>query len=328
MIHIERLDVQDFQTHKKTSIEFSPYFNVIVGSTRSGKSSLVRALDFLFYNNWYEDYLRIGSDNPAVITAKLSNGKVVIRTKSDRTNKVDVIFGENKERFESFGLTLPTEVISALGTFPVDIGTKDPIMVNIANQDDPLFLLYVTGTERTKILSRLSGLHWLDYALKDLNKDRRATSADIQSLQDTNVQLLVRLKDFDALSSFKSRLLDERARLIKIKDVGSLVQAGSVLVTKTFRWKKDYQEVQNLKSIDFVKEIALLESIIKVQLEALQPLQELTRKLNTWAQSAKNVGIQLNTLRIEQDNLRLQIEEESLRVPTCVTCGQELKQKV
>lgn len=328
MIHIERLDVQDFQTHKKTSIEFSPYFNVIVGSTRSGKSSLVRALDFLFYNNWYEDYLRIGSTNPAVITAKLSNGKVVVRTKSDRTNKVDVITGENKERFESFGLTLPNEVIAALGILPVDIGTKDPIMANIANQDDPLFLLYVTGTERTKILSRLSGLHWLDYALKDLNKDRRAASGDIQALQDTNVQLLVRLKDFDAISSFKARLAIERERLSKIKNIGSLAQAGSVLVTKTQLWKRDYQEVQSLKTIDFVKEIALLERVIKLQLDLLSPLQDLSRKLSTNVQSLKNISINLDSLNIDQENIRLQIEIESTKIPTCTTCGQELKQKV
>lgn len=328
MIHIERLDVQDFQTHKKTSIEFSPYFNVIVGSTRSGKSSIVRALDFLLYNNWYEDYLRIGSTSPSVITAKLSNGKVVIRTKSDRTNKVDVLTGENKERFEAFGLTLPTEVVGAFGVFPVDIGTKDPITANIANQDDPLFLLYVTGTERTKILSRLSGLHWLDYALKALNIDRRGISGDIQSLKDTNVQLLTKLNDYKQLESFKTQLAVERERLNKIKSTNTLAQSGNTLLARISKWKKEYQEAQSLKTIDFASEIPRLERLIKIQVDVLQPLVAINKKLGSNNQFIESIKIQIQSLHRDQEVIEEKIAEEATKTPICSTCGQELNQRV
>ena len=105
MIHIERLSLNDFQTHKNTVIDFSPHFNVIVGSTRSGKSSVVRALDFLLYNNWYEDYQRFGSSKVEII-ARLSTGKTVTRTKSSKINKIAIADGKKIDRFESFGFNL------------------------------------------------------------------------------------------------------------------------------------------------------------------------------------------------------------------------------
>ncbi len=328
MIYIEELELNDFQTHKKTSIKLSPYFNVIVGPTRSGKSSAVRGLDFLIYNNWYEDYQRFGSSK-VVITAKLSTKNVIIREKSDKLNRITLKDASGGiQRFEAFGTTLPSEITSAIGIVPIEIGTKEPIYANVANQDDPLFLLYSSGTDRTKILSRLSGLHWLDYALKDLNTDRRTKSGEIQFLQEHNVQLLEKLKAFKNVDTLKEKLRNTKETLDRVKKVSTLLQSSRVLITKTAQWKRDYQEVQKLKTIDFPTEISRIEKLIYVQSEILQPLQDLNRKISTNDQLLVNTHAQLRTLTSSQITVEKQIEEEANKVPVCSECGQEIKQKV
>jgi len=328
MIHIEKINLVDFQTHKNTTIEFSPHFNVVIGSTRSGKSSLVRALDFLMYNNWYEDYQRFGAKY-AVVTATLSNGRVITRTKGTSTNKIDIVTAGSVDvqRFESFGTSLPSEVVALLGIAPIDIGTKDPILANVANQDDPLFLLYATGTDRTKILSRLAGLHWLDYALKDLSRDRRTKSSDIQHLEEANEQLLVKLRAFKDLDKARVQLSAEKDRLTYIKSVETLLLRGQSLTNRMAQWKRDYREVQLLKTVDFPIEIARIEHIIDVQSNIVQ-LQDLSRRLLSNSQATTAIQKQLATLGETHKTVAEQLEIEKLKIPTCTACGQELLQKV
>lgn len=330
MTYIEELELIDFQTHKKTLIKLSPFFNVIVGPTRSGKSSAVRGLDFLVYNNWYEDYQRFDSPK-VVITARLSNKKIVTREKSDKINRITIKDVDSKipvQRFEAFGTTLPSEVTAALGVIPIDIGTKDPIFANVANQDDPLFLLYASGTDRAKILSRLSGLHWLDYALKDLNLDRRTKSSEVQFLSEANIQLLEKLRKFKNVDTLKEQLKDCKEKLSRVKKVSTVLQSSRVLITKAAQWKKDYLSAQELKTIDFPTETARLEKVIYIQSEILQPLQDLNRKIIANDQLRATTASQQITLSTSIDLLEKQIAEEELKVPICLECGQEIKLKV
>ena len=322
MIYVEELTLKDFQTHKNTTIKFSPYFNVVIGSTRSGKSSMVRGLDFLLYNNWYEDYQRFGSSHTDLV-AKLSNGKTLIRTKSDKVNKIAIIEGKDIKRFEGFGHTLPDEAVRAMGVIPIDIGTKDPILANVANQDDPLFLLYCTGTDRTKVLSRLSGLHWLDYALKDLNGSRLTNSKFVQHNKDGNTQLLEKLNAFKNLDSIRNNLIVEKERLSKLKHIDDMVQVGRMISNKAVLWKRDYQEIQNLKKINFSEETKRLERLIQLS-EILQPLKEAQRKLKVNDHSLGNVRLELH-LSID---VREEIEKEIAKVNICEACGQEIQKGV
>lgn len=322
MISIQKLELEDFQTHRKTTIELSPNFNVIVGCTRSGKSSVVRALDFLFYNNWYEDYQRFDTPH-ASITATLSNGKIITRTKSDRLNKIAIKTSSNIERFESFGLTLPPEAIAALGVLPIDIGTKDSIPANVANQDDPLFLLYSTGTDRTKILSRLSGLHWIDYALKDLNKDRREKTSEVHLLQEANEQLLSKLKTFKNLSNLRESLKCIQDKSSALSSLQRITDTGTSLVEKMRRWKLANQELQKLKTINYQVAIPRLERIIQ--------LKETTEKLAHVKDRLSTIDVTLATLQSQIQRLRTSVntvESEIRQIPICPECGQESQQEI
>ncbi len=326
MVSIDELELIDFQTHKKTKIKFSPYFNVIVGPTRSGKSSVVRALDFLLYNTWYEDYQRIGSSK-SILIAKLSNGKLLRREKGDKINRAFIFKNSadsSPDRFEAFGTDLPTEITSTLGVIPVDIGIKDPICANVANQDDPLFLLYTSGTDRTKVLSRLSGLHWLDYALKDLSIDRRTKTAEIQQLTDSNSQLTEKIKALPDLTKLRDCVEKEKERLAHLKKVVSLLRTCQLLLAKTFQWKKAYQEMQSLKSINFQREISKLERAIHLHSSIIIPLQDLDRRLLTTNQTTISTQKQLQVLHESRKTLERQIAEEEAKVPTCTECGRPL----
>ena len=47
---IKSIQIKNIQSHKDTSLEFSPGINAIVGSSNNGKSAVLRALYWARYN--------------------------------------------------------------------------------------------------------------------------------------------------------------------------------------------------------------------------------------------------------------------------------------
>ena len=320
MVYLKSLHLKDFLTHKDTTIELSPFFNCIVGPTRTGKSSIVRALGFLFYNDWYEDYVRFGAKF-VVITATFSNNVVMIRTKGKGINRILLKTAEGEKRYEAFGFELPQEVQELIGIFPIEYGAKDPIQANVAHQDDEQFLLHARGPERTKVLSRLSGLHWIDYALKDLNKDRRTISGNVQDLQATNIDLKGKIDNFTKLDGFDATLKKERKRIEQLTKSEEFCEKGDNLLARISKWKDEYKYVQDLKSIDFKTSIASLEHIIYLNTDVLQELQTLQRKISSAESSITNLDKHIDTLTEESKVVQHQLEEEIKNNPDCPICG-------
>jgi len=325
MVALKTLRLQNFQTHLDTTLEFNPNFNCIIGSSRSGKSSITRALDFLFYNDWDASYLRFGSTE-AVITAVLSNGIIVVRTKGEGINKVVLKDTAGKEAtWQDFGINLPREVADIFSVFLVEADADNFLKVNIADQDDRLFLLYPAGNSkvavsslRTKVLSRLAGLHWIDYALKDLNKDKKDRSSQSQVLEVANETLKKNLQEFTNLSSFEASLTTAKNSLAKIKQLYLLSQQVDALISKTTKWKEDYRKLQEVKksitSVNrFEKAVALYETY--------QKLASLATKVDNNEYSSKNIQSHRETLSILQTSLDSQLEAEILSNPICADCG-------
>jgi len=60
---IKKLILKNFQIHKKLVLEFDEKITVIKGSNDSGKSSIIRAIYWIFYNQPTGDWMcRIDND--------------------------------------------------------------------------------------------------------------------------------------------------------------------------------------------------------------------------------------------------------------------------
>ena len=47
---IDKIKIQNYQSHENTELELSPGINVIIGETDRGKTSILRALNWMFSN--------------------------------------------------------------------------------------------------------------------------------------------------------------------------------------------------------------------------------------------------------------------------------------
>ena len=323
MISIKSLRLQNFQAHKDTTIAFDDYFNCIIGSTRSGKSSTVRALNFLIYNVWHDAYVRHGCTR-VVITATLSNGYTITRTKGDKINQVDIKDASGKVKaYDSFGTNLPKEVCDVLGIHPLQIDEDEFITSNVVDQDEPMFLLKESGPAKTKILSRLAGLQWIDFALKDLNKGRRRLSGETDNLKTSNFELNQKLHKLPDLAVAKGQVAQVRARYTRLCELQAYYNTGLALKASIASWKGQYAEFKKLKDLNFV-DLIKHATIAQDLYQSYHKLQDLSYRLEGIDTSARNLASARAAIQKDQKELEHQLEEAKMEVPICPTCKREL----
>jgi exonuclease SbcC len=78
---IQRIELHNFASHDDTEIEFGNGKNVIIGSTGSGKTNILQAIDFAFLGDVPEVNL------PELISDKSDAAEVIIEYDDPRTGQ-------------------------------------------------------------------------------------------------------------------------------------------------------------------------------------------------------------------------------------------------
>jgi len=188
-IFITKLELLHFQKHTHLILEFVNGVNIIHGETDAGKSCVVRAIKWIFFNEPKGDCIRKEGTKQTSVKVWLSNGNIVERLKSDTVNAY-IINEDNKNRYDSIGKQIPTEVRKVLGINPLEVDGEE-IILNVANQISLPFLMDKSGTFRNKLFNKLTGADLLDNAMQGLNSDllhinKEEKSENISLIQKTN----------------------------------------------------------------------------------------------------------------------------------------------
>ena len=109
---IQELSIQNFQSHKNTRLLFDPGVNVIVGTTDSGKTAILRGLRLAINNKpsgqaYCSRWMGKGDTSKVVVTTM--EGDVITRQE-----KPDKLYKLNETEFKAFGTEVPEEIKNVL----------------------------------------------------------------------------------------------------------------------------------------------------------------------------------------------------------------------
>ncbi len=166
-----KLELKYFQIHTHLIVTFTDGVNIIQGESDAGKSCIVRALKWLYFNEPKGDVIRKEDSKKTSVIATLNNGVTVEKIKSSSVNAYILnIPGQKEKRFDAVGKKIPDEIKQALEITTFEVAGEE-IILNISNQIGLPFLLDKPGTFRMKLFNKLTGNDIIDKVFQGLNKD-------------------------------------------------------------------------------------------------------------------------------------------------------------
>lgn len=338
MVKIKKLDLINFQSHKFTSLDFDEGLNVIVGPSDNGKTSILRAIRWVFFNEPQglsmlrnnEDFVsvRIYFNNDYSVERKRSKKENLYIIQNEKTGEV--------QEFNSLRTGLPPEVSNVMKIKKITLDKSNDINFNIQFQHDGPFMFSFTATQKSALIGKMYNLDVVDKAIDDTNKDIKSQKSDIkrinEEIKDLDEKILL-YKDIDKeekllkdrelitknieesveklkmINSLKDRLLDNKKNkdylLEKIKDFDKILSNEALIsnASKSFEVLNKYKAYKN--KLDLIKvDIDKTDAIYKKS-------KNLTEKLDLDNTIVKNLNAftKLSELRKRLNEVGASIEK-------------------
>lgn len=261
---LSKVEIKNFQSHKHSVLNLSPGVNVIVGTSDSGKSAIIRALKWVLYNQPLGDSFRSiwGGDTSVELT--FEDEVKVTRYKSDKSNSYFL----DKVRLDAIGTGVPETVKKYLRVEEI----------NIQQQLDSPFLLSNSSGEVSSYLNRLIRLDKIDSSLSFVSSEIFNTKKEIEYKEREFEKVSQKLEEYKELDRIEQELevLEEmeQVRKSKIKD-SQHIQSTLQTIDKV------QKEINNLQVLlQYEVEVNHLLELIGEQEDRKNKSQKLTRLID------------------------------------------------
>ena len=191
---IKTIEIENFQSHKETAFDLHPGVNVIVGPSDVGKSSILRAINWLLTNKPSgESFVSNWDNNGTSIYLGFEDGSIE-RVRDKKFN--GYILNRNQE-FKGFGQTVPKEIADFLNVNEL----------NTQSQFDSPFMLSWTPGERGIFLNKIVDLEITDKTIKNIKSNILNDRRNITALEEDITALEEELEEYADLDQFESDLI-------------------------------------------------------------------------------------------------------------------------
>jgi len=308
LMYIKSLTLQNFKKHENLTVEFSDKLNILYGANDAGKSCVVEAIKWLFFNEGKD--VRKEGTKKTIVTAILDTEVKVSKIKSASINAYELQIGDEIKRFDSVGKTIPDEIKDALQVRTINIDNEE-IILNIADQITLPFLLGESSVFKSKLFNKLTGSNLIDKSLQSFNKDilkiSRESKLELEHLEEQKKSLEEVTIQKDKLEALYGNF---KKQVEEIKELQERYDKINELKLKLDKNTCDSQTTNtSLKEIKTVPDKLLIN--LKEQIELLEKASNLLEKISKNKTGLENVEKELSNLKVvdvDTSKLRKQID--------------------
>ena len=352
---IDKIKIENIQSHKNTELNLSNGINVIVGSSNNGKSAILRALYWAIYNrplgidtlcsHWaLDDKGKQKSDMKVTIT---KGDDVLIRKKSKDSN----LYSINDKVLEAIKTDVPNEVKEF---FKLN-------ETNIQKQQDTPFLVSSSNYEVAKYFNSIARLDVIDKVLSYTEQTKRKVRYKIEDMETQSKEyetlidsykwvdsIVPKLEEYEQVDSefnklnseFKTisiSIIDYENYLAKINSVKSVLDVKEAIseydnISKEIEQKEyELNEITNTisKYDKLINKVKVFTDIKDVS-DKIATYDKLCTKVSTIKQSIDSITDTLDSYRYYTKLIESKLSEvDKLKkqLPTiCPLCGNIMKE--
>ncbi|MCX7843384.1 MAG: AAA family ATPase [Clostridia bacterium] len=320
MTSIRKVTIENFQSHEHSELEFTDGLNVIIGPSDQGKSAVIRAIKWVFYNEPRGiEYIRQGA-SAAKVCIELSNGNTIIRERSKSRNRYIIKYHDERSiTLEGFGNEVPEEVINAHGIPRVVIDTDNSSALNIGDQLEGPFLLSENGSTRAKAIGRLTGMHITDAAIRsclaDLKRENQTSDRTGRELKEIDEKLI----KFADLEKLKTSINDAESLIKELEGLEAKIKIVEVLKIKLASISEGIEDMERIIArTERVKDAEIMLKQLELQIIRLKTVSRLKENRQKWIKEyeetentmskyAKIIKCEENLINIENKRQRLSV---------------------
>jgi len=256
---LKSIEMWDFESHEHTLVDdLSEGLNLICGESNAGKTSIVRALRLVAYNEFDPKALRVGAKKCKVKVVSDKGSVQVTRGPKDNLWEITEN-GKPTVELDKVGVKAVPEACKILGLGIVHLGDTD-VPVNIMEQLESHFMLSgigdekATGSVRAQIVDEISGLSGIEGVIKSVSLDNTRHGREVKRLEKDIDKTRSQLHDQDVLDKEASVLeeaekhLQEREELLEAQSAAEAVAGEFDSVTE--RIKKLEAELSAMPNVE------------------------------------------------------------------------------
>ncbi len=302
MKYIQSIQLKNFQSHIDSTLNFSSGLNVIVGPSDSGKTSVIRAIKWVLYDEPQGDaVLRTGTDE-VYVKIEMSDGSWIEKSRKKKKTLYVLydILTSKKETFQGSRGDVKQRVGAILGMrFDEDGGKAS---YNLQEQLAAPFLLSDGGPTKAAAIGQLIGLDIIDEATQGTRSDITSKKQQINRILKEESRLDEILRQYEGLEKTEIQLNKTENLLSRISQRQNSMERAmelSAIAEQLFSQigdvKNDLNKYQTLEEcIKIHERIRSLSEAYHFQVQLLQKKQMLEVSIE------KNLQILSNTEEVEK----------------------------
>ncbi len=284
---LSTIQIQNFQSHKDTILDFDPGVNAITGASDSGKSAILRAILWVFNNRPLGDTFCswFAGKKPTTVGVGFAEETFVIKERKNGKNTYDL----NGTKFEALKSDIP-EDLSRL------VNLAD---YNVSSQHSPYFLLQDTGGEIARRFNELIGLDIIDHAFSKLDSIIRDSKGKIADSTNEIKELEGKIAQFGSLAEIEA-ILNKIAS--DTKEADRIEVRCSQLMGCLHSIEVLEEEINSLlidKQLEI--DVASLKRLISEFEQRESTIQKLSNTTNSLVETEKDLKNWSEWLEIEED---------------------------
>lgn len=346
---IKQLNIENFQSHKDTSLDFVEGVNVIIGASDCGKSAIIRALKLLAWNRPSGNEIRSTWGGKTSVEVFTDNAHVA------RIKDKEELYILGDQHFKAFRTDVPKEIQDTLNLTEI----------NLQQQLDAPFLLSTSSGQVAQHFNSIAKLDQIDTGLFNINKAIRELEGQnkykqidldnkkeelvkyehiekleaeievleqmqnqLRSLQNSKQIIDLKIYDYKQASSFIRQHQVLLADEDKVNALLALIEKKNKLIESHKNLKRSIKELSSIKeNIKQDQEYIQDELLVNNLLTLYKDIKPLNEAFSSLSKLIKRINYIKGLIQQEQQNLTtLESKFHKLMPNICPLCGQSIKQ--